>query len=420
MTGENMVSQFARLVAGAILAFWACTAIAGDTVKLAFFGGLSGAQGHVGEEQLKAFKAAADMLNVRGGLPGGKKIEIVAYDNKNTPQETLILLKQATDQDIRYVMATVSSVAHAINDALVKHNQRNPDKVVLFLDYNALDPALTEEKCSYWHFRFETHSGMLVNAITDYMAKQKGISKVYLFNQDYAHGHAVSKSSREYLKAKRPDIEIVGDDLIPLSKVKDFAPYVAKIRAAGADAVLTGNWGNDLSLLVKASAEAGLKAEYFTILGKLPGTWVTAGPAGAGRMKTVDAWHINAADANWEKALVEARKKYDASSNVDYLTAFRVVEMMAAAITKAGSDDPMKVAAALEGMHYAGPTGDSWIRPEDHQMIAPMYVLSLARQGQPGVKHDVDNTGFGWKTEALIQAKDIVPEMKCKMERPRG
>lgn len=413
-----MIVTVARLAFWLALAMPAAVLAADDTVRLGFFGGLSGAQGHVGEEQLKAFKAAADMINARGGLPNGKKVEIVAFDNKNTPQETLILLKQATDQDIRYVMATVSSVAHAINDALVKYNQRNPDKVVLFLDYNALDPALTEEKCSFWHFRFESHSSMQVNAMTDYMAKQKSIRKVYLFNQDYAYGHAVAKASREMLAAKRPDIEIVGDDLIPLSKVKDFAPYVAKIRASGADAVFTGNWGNDLSLLVKASAEAGLKAEYFTLLGKLPGTWVTAGPAGAGRMKTIDAWHINATDPAWEKTLVEARKQYGATSNMDYLTAFRVVEMLSAAVAKAGSDDPLKVAYALEGAHYAGPTGDSWIRPEDHQIVAPMYVLSLAKAGQPGVKHDVDGTGFGWKTEALIAAKDNVPPVKCSMQRP--
>lgn len=412
-----MIQGFARLAAVLALALPAA-ATAADTIKLGFFGGLSGAQGHVGEEQLKAFKAAADIVNARGGVLGGKKIEIVAFDNKNTPQETLILLKQAIDQDIRYVMATVSSVAHAITDAVVRHNERNPDQAIVFLDYNALDPALTEAKCNFWHFRFESHSGMQVNALTDYMAKQKNIRKVYLFNQDYAHGHAVARSSRELLAAKRPDIEIVGDDLIPLSKVKDFAPYVSKIRASGADTVMTGNWGNDLSLLVKASAEAGLKAEYYTILGKLPGTWVTAGAAGAGRMKTIDAWHINAANAAWEKTLMDARAKYGASSNMDYLTAYRVVEMLAAAATKAGTDDPVKVAFALEGARYAGPTGDSWMRAEDHQIIAPTYVLSFAKQGQPGVKHDVDGTGYGWKTEALIEARDNGAEMKCKMERP--
>jgi branched-chain amino acid transport system substrate-binding protein len=315
-------------------------------------------------------------------------------------------------------MATVSSVAHAINDALVKHNSRNPDKTVLFLDYNALDPALTESRCSFWHFRFESHSGMQVNALTDHMAKQKSIRKVYLLNQDYAHGHAVSRSSRELLAAKRPDIEIVGDDLIPLSRVKDFAPYVSKIRASGANAVLTGNWGNDLSLLVKAGAEAGLNADYYAILGGLPGTWVTAGAAGADRIRSIDGWHINAANAAWEKVMVEAKARYGASSNMDYMPAYRVIEMMAAAMGRSGTEDPVEVAFALEGMRYAGPSGDSWMRVEDHQIIAPMYVLGFAREGQPGVKHDVDGTGYGWKTISLIEARDNVPEMKCRMERP--
>lgn len=414
-----MVSSLMRSAFGAALALMLGVAHAGETVRLAFFGGLTGAQAHVSEEQLKAFRAAADVVNARGGVLGGTNIEIVAFDNKNTPQETLIVLKQAIDQDIHYVMATVSSVAHAINDALAKHNERNPEKIVLFLDYNALDPALTESRCSFWHFRFESHSGTQVNALTDYMAKQKAIRKVYLFNQDYAHGHAVSKSSRELLQAKRPDIEVVGDDLIPLSKVKDFAPYVSKIRASGADAVLTGNWGNDLSLLVKAGAEAGLKVDYYTLLGKLPGTWVTAGAAGAGRMKTIDAWHINAASPAWEKVLADARARYGASSNMDYLTAFRLVEMLSAAINNIGADDPLKVAFALEGLRFAGPSGESWMRAEDHQIIAPMYVLSFVKEGQPGVKHDVDGTGYGWKTETLIEAKDNVPPMNCKMQRPQ-
>lgn len=414
-----MVSSLMRSAFGAALALMLGVAHAGETVRLAFFGGLTGAQAHVSEEQLKAFRAAADVVNARGGVLGGTNIEIVAFDNKNTPQETLIVLKQAIDQDIHYVMATVSSVAHAINDALAKHNERNPEKIVLFLDYNALDPALTESRCSFWHFRFESHSGTQVNALTDYMAKQKAIRKVYLFNQDYAHGHAVSRSSRELLQAKRPDIEVVGDDLIPLSKVKDFAPYVSKIRASGADAVLTGNWGNDLSLLVKAGAEAGLKVDYYTLLGKLPGTWVTAGAAGAGRMKTIDAWHINAASPAWEKVLADARARYGASSNMDYLTAFRLVEMLSAAINNIGADDPLKVAFALEGLRFAGPSGESWMRAEDHQIIAPMYVLSFVKEGQPGVKHDVDGTGYGWKTETLIEAKDNVPPMNCKMQRPQ-
>ena len=245
-------------VAFAALLSWTCpSATAVETIKIAVSVGLSGPNAIYGEGQLNAFNAAADLVNARGGVLGGRKIEIVPMDNKGTPQEALIQLKRAVDDDIRYIASTVSSVVHALNDAIAKHNVRNPDKTVLLLNFNSLDPALTEAKCSFWHFRFEPHTDMQLTALTNFMASQSAIQKVYLLNQDYAFGQSVSKGSREQLNTKRPDIAIVGDELIPLAKIKDFAPYVAKIRASGADSVLTGNWGTDLSLLLKAFEPAG-------------------------------------------------------------------------------------------------------------------------------------------------------------------
>ncbi len=407
-----------RFLVAAVLAFPLSGALAADTVKVAFVSSLSGPFALQGEETMKNIAAAVDLVNSRGGVLGGSAIEIVPFDNKGNPQETLIVLQKAIDQDIRYVISGVSNIAHAITDALGKHNARNPDRSVLFLDYGALDPALTESKCSFWHFRFEAHADMQVNVLTDYMKQRASIQKVYLINQDYAYGHAVSRASKEMLAAKRPDIQIAGDDLIPLGKVKDFSPYVTKIRASGADSVLTGNWGNDLSLLIKASNESGLTATYYTLLAAYFGTPAGIAVSRADRVETLYAWTINAADAMWEKRLLDYKTKYKSVSNLDYLPAFRVVEMLANAMNQVGNSDPLKVAYALEGMKYAGPSGESWMRAEDHQMIAPIYVLGFAKVGQPGVKHDAEGTGYGWKTEALIAAKDNIPPMKCSMERP--
>ena len=406
------------MVAGAMLAAHLCGALAADTVKLAVLGPMSGPFALQGEERLKIFQASADIVNARGGVLGGRKIEIVAFDNKSNPQESLIVLKQAIDQDIRFVASSASNVAHAISDALVKHNSRNPDQRVLFFDFNALDPVLTEAKCNFWHFRFEVHSDTQVNALTDFMIRQPSVRKVYLINQDYAFGQAVSKAAKEMLAAKRPDIQVVGDDFVALGKVKDFAPYVAKIRAAGADSVLTGNWGNDLSLLVKAGNEAGLKTTFYAILAGYPGTWAGIGTAGADRVTSLDAWHINAADGAWQKTLLEYKARYHTVSNVAYLPAFRVVEMFASALDKAGSSDPVKVAYALEGLKYAGPSGPSWMRADDHQMIAPLYILSFVKAGGPGVRYDEEKTGYGWRTDAFIEARDMVPPVRCQMERP--
>ena len=412
------VLRFLPLVAAALLAAQLGSAIAADTIRLAVLGPMSGPFALQGEERLKIFQASADIVNARGGVLGGRKIEIVAFDNKSNPQESLIVLRQAIDQDIRFIASSASNVANAISDALVKHNARNPDQRVLFFDFNALDPALTEVRCNFWHFRFEVHSDTQVSVLTDYMIRQPAIRKVYLLNQDYAFGQAVSRAAKEMLAVKRPDIQIVGDDFVALGKVKDFAPYIAKIHASGADIVMTGNWGNDLSLLVKAGNEAGLKATFYAFLAGYPGTWSGIGSAGADRVKTLDAWHINAADAAWQKTLLGYKAKYNTVSNAAYLPAYRVVEMLAGALNKAGSADPVKVAYALEGLKYAGPSGASWMRAEDHQIIAPLYILNFVKAGQAGVKYDEEKTGYGWKTETFIEAGNIVPPIKCQMERP--
>ena len=146
----------------------------------------------------------------------------------------------------------------------MKNNDRNPDKQVLYLNYAAVDPVLTNEKCNYWHFRWDANSDIKMQALTNYMKDRPNIKKVYLINQDYSFGESVRTTARKMLKEKRPDVQIVGDEKHPLLKITDFAPYVAKIKASGADTVITGNWGQDIALLLKAAADAGLQVDWYT------------------------------------------------------------------------------------------------------------------------------------------------------------
>ena len=112
---------------------------------------------------------------------GGAKFELETFDTKSSPQEALISLKQMTDKGLRYFfMGNGSNVAIALSDAVSKHNARNPDQSILFLDYGAVDPSLTNDKCSFWHFRFDADTDMKMQVLTNYMAKQKSIKKVYL------------------------------------------------------------------------------------------------------------------------------------------------------------------------------------------------------------------------------------------------
>ncbi len=411
-------SRRARLLAGVVLIGIPVGVIAADTVRIAFIDPLSGPFANVGEMEVRAFQYAIDLVNARGGVLGGTKLELVPFDNKANPQDSLLALKQASDQGIRYVtQGNSSAVALALSDAVSKQNARDPDRSILYLNYAAVDPALTNERCSFWHFRFDADADMKMSALTDTIAANKSIKKVYLINQDYSFGQAVAKAARAMLAQKRPDISIVGDDLHPLGKVKDFAPYVAKIRASGADSVITGNWGNDFTLLVKAARESGLNTDYYSYYAGSPGMLTALGDAALGHIKNVHVYAVNPPNERSAKYIGGYREKY----KEDYIQSQHgvVIEMLAQAIERARSADPEKVARALEGMTYEYLFGQVQMRADNHQLIQPLFISSVAKVDGKELRFDADRTGMGWKAERRIEGKDTMMSTSCKMERPQ-
>ncbi len=398
----------------------AAAAQAQEVVRIAYIDPLSGPFANVGEPGLKHFQFMADELNRRNAVPG-VKFEVVGFDNKVSPQETLNVFKQVVDRGIRYVwQGNGSAVALALSDAVQKHNERNPGKEIMYLNYAAVDPDLTNAKCHFFHFRFDANSDMKMEALTTELAKNKAIRKVYLINQNYSFGQAVSRAARADLKRKRPDIEIVGDDLHPLGQVKDFAPYVAKIKAAGADTVITGNWGNDMSLLVKAAREAGLNVSFYTYYAGFAGVPTAVGEAGVDRLKQITEWHTNVPSKELERVNAEFKKKY----NLDwwFLRVHTGMTMLAEAMKQAKSTDPVKVGLKLSGMKHSTEFGEVEMRATDHQLIQPLYISTFARSAAKGgpkdVRFDVENTGFGFRTDVRIEPYVSAQPTSCQMKRP--
>ena len=411
-------TRWTRLLARAVLLVVPAGAIAADTVRIAFIDPLSGPFANVGEMEVRAFQYAIDLLNARGGVLGGTKLELVTFDNKANPQDSLLALKQASDQGIRYItQGNSSAVALALSDAVSKQNARDPDRTVLYLNYAAVDPALTNERCSFWHFRFDADAEMKMSALTDTIAANKSIKKVYLINQDYSFGQAVAKAARAMLAKKRPDISIVGDDLHPLGKVKDFSPYVAKIRASGADSVVTGNWGNDFTLLVKAAKDAGLPVDYYTYYAGSPGMLTVLGDGALGHIKNVSVVAGNPFNERNTVYVTGYRDKYKEDLILPQPGA--VIEMLALAIDRARSTDPEKVARALEGTNYEYLNGPVQMRADNHQLIQPLFIASVAKVDGKEVKIDWDHSGMGWKNERRVEGRDTIMPSTCKMERPQ-
>ena len=390
--------------------------LAAQTIKLGLIEPLSGPFAFQGNAGVHIFQMAIEEQNAKGGVLGGTKLELAAFDNKGSPQESLLALKQVVDQGIRVILqASGSHNAHALTEAVSKQNMRDPDHSILYLNFGSVDTALTNEKCSFWHFRFDSNVDMKLAAMTTYMATQKNVHSVYLINQDYAYGQTVSRVGKEMIGKKRPDILIAGDELHPIGKIKDFAPYISKIKASGADTVLSGNWGMDLALLIKSAADVGLSAMFYTNYAYLTGTPKAIGKAGDGRVKSVLAWHINIAG----DPLVPFALRFKQRFNEDFifLPARTAFDMWVAAVERAGTADPLKVALALEDMRHQGPTGELWMRPDDHQLQQPLYIATFTKVGGD-VKYDLEDTGYGFRTDMRIEAKDTTLPTTCKMERP--
>jgi len=393
---------------------------AAETVKIAVIDPLSGPFANVGEAMVRHVQLAIDMVNARGGVLGGTKFELVTFDSKSNPQEAQLALKQAIDQGIHYINQTNgSNIAGALVDAVNKNNERNPDKEVLYMNTGAVDPALTNDRCSFWHFRFDADADMKMSALSDAIAQDKKIKKIYLLNQDYAFGQAVARAGKEMVSKKRPDVQIVGDELHPLGKIKDFAPYVAKIKAAEADTVLTGNWGNDMTLLVRAARDAGYKPEFYTYYAGGLGAPPALGDAGIGHLKQVTQFHSNIGTDGANKLVNAYKQKFpDAKDDLYFTTHIMAIEMLARAMDQAKSTDPAKVAKALEGMKLAGPAGEVTMRADNHQLVQPLFISTYSKVDGKDVKFDVERTGNGFRTDRRIEAKDTAQPTTCKMTRP--
>lgn len=389
---------------------------AADTVKIAFIDPLSGLMAPVGQNQLKSWQYVADVANQKNWA-GAHKFEVVGFDNKLSPQESLTILKQAVDQNIRYIVqGNGSSVGLALEDAVAKHNERNPGKEIVYLNYAAVDPDMTNSKCNYWHFRLDANSDMKMEALTTFLAKDPAVKKVYLINHNYSFGHQVARAAKDYLKRKRPDIQIVGDDLHPLAQVKDFAPYAAKIKASGADTVITGNWGSDLALLIKAGKDAGLPVNYYTYYAATTGVPTAMGASGAEHVKYVGYYNPNNPTFRGGDIVEGFKKKYNDDFYV--MASYTGIAMLAKAMKETGSTDPVKVAKALEGMKVESMNGTVEMRNTDHQAQQPLVVATWTKVNGKDIKFDQENTGYGWKTDAALDQFVAAQPTSCQMKRP--
>ena len=398
----------------------ACSVHAENTFKIAYIDPLSGPFANVGELMLSHVQYGVGEVNAKGGVLKGTKLELLKFDSKLSAQESQNALQAAIDQGARVIVTggSGSSVVAALVDAAAKHNERNPDKAIIVLNHSSIDPDLTGKRCNFWHFQLEANTAMKMKALANYIKKQPDIKNIYLLNQDYAHGRQWARYGQELVALARTDVKFVGQDFHAIGRVKDFSPYITKIKVTGADTLITGNWGQDLTLLLKAAGDAGVNYRYFNhSAGAMPGTVLAVSQARTGQLTWVAEWHPGQAQVPQVEALAQA---YKAQTGKEFLTPrieFTPL-FLAAAIQKAQSLEPQKIALAMEDLNFNSVLGPLRMRGEDHQLLLPQVVNTIAPVDGKNVKTGWEGTRFGFRTDAVYTGNELAQGTECKMVRP--
>jgi branched-chain amino acid transport system substrate-binding protein len=402
-----------------LIASFGINTSAQEPVRIAFMDPLSGAFAAIGTSGLKQLQFAADYFyNSKGGILDGRMIEIVPLDNKQSPTETQIQFRRAVSEELRIIFqGNSSAVANTLNQTINRHNRRNPGQEVLQINYSAVDPILTEENCSFWHFRFDAHAEMKLNVLTDYIAMEESIKSMYIIGQDYSFGQAVSDISISLLAKKRPDIEIVGNEFHPIGQVKDFTPYVTKIVSSGADAVITGNFGADMVSLAKSIIDSGLDIPIYTFYAAYDGITATLGADGKNKIHLIHNETSNPIPTERRKDYIRAYKAANPNRDVTQPRLVNALQMIVQAMEQTQSTDPYDIALALEDMRFTTLSDEEiWMRGDDHQIFQSLHI---SVQTDEGIEFDADNSGFGLFSKFHVPAEETIIETSCQMRRPR-
>jgi branched-chain amino acid transport system substrate-binding protein len=405
------VALFALLCAGTMLTVPANA----EPLKIGIIESLSGAQTSTGGLFATAMKHGVKVINDKGGF-NGEPVEVVEYDNAGGSTGAADKFKQAVADGVHIVIQGASSaVAGQITEDVRKHNIRNPGNEIMFINVGAEAMELTGEKCHFYHFRYTTTASMRLNALIGAMKKAGDLgTRVYSINQNYSWGQDMEAATEA--AASAGGYTVVEKTLHEVNKIQDFAPYVAKIKAAAPDTVITANWSNDLLLLMKATGDAGLKVRFGTAFLDQPGNIANAGETALGHY-IANNYDIAAGD----EAFAEDYKKdvghYPLFVEPQTIFAMKSLEQALSNVDFKGGDiNVTEIAKALEDVTYESPVGPISVRKEDHQTIRPVVVSKVVKNP----KYRADETDMGFEPVSVVPGSEAIYPVQdsCKMERP--
>lgn len=401
-------------VAAAVLSLGAAE-VKAESLKIGIIESLSGAQTSTGRLFASAAQYVIDQINADDGF-NGSPIEVVEYDNAGGTTGAADRFRQAVAEGVHIVVQGASSaIAGQITEDVRRHNIRNPGDEVLFMNMGAEALELTGEKCHFYHFRFTTTAPMRVNALVSAMSEEGDLgSRVYSINQNYSWGRDMEEAIRA--AAEAGGYEVVDSDLHEVNRIQDFSPFVAKIRASEVDTVMTGNWSNDLLLLMKAAGDAGLDVRFGTTFLDQVGNIANAGETAVGHY-IAHLVNLELEDEAWVQDYEQVTGHVPVYIEPQTVNATLLLREALSDLDFGGEDiDVTQIGLALEKATLEGPNGTLSIRQEDHQIVTPVVVSRI----DEGAKYAVDETQWGFVPVKVVSAEEAMYPVQdsCQMDRP--
>ena len=346
--------------------FYVSPVFAADTVNIVMIDPISGPFKDIGDRSVWGAQFAVDEINAAGGLLG-KKVKLMPEDSQLKPDVAARKATKAILQDeAQFIFQlTSTAVAQALMDVAEKNK-------VIYVNFGAESDFLTGAKFTKYMFRTCFTTGNRSRAYAEFFKTQPW-RKFYIINMDYAFGHAVSDDFKAVMSKEIPDLKIVGEDFHPLA-TKDFGPYITKILASGAEVIFTGNYGTDLSTLLKQGAQMGIKARYATYFMDDDVQLPDIGQAAVGSfvnstyLPTIDTPQNKAFLQRWHNKFKDTKHPYPAA-NLGY--SYNGAIFLFEAIKKAKSFDAEAVIKTWEGMEFNSLVGKQIMRACDHQILMP-------------------------------------------------
>ncbi|MBB4003605.1 branched-chain amino acid ABC transporter substrate-binding protein [Aurantimonas endophytica] len=393
------------------------TALHAEPLKIGIIESLSGAQTSTGRLYANAVKYQVDRINEAGGF-NGEPITVTEYDNAGGAPDAANKFRQAVADGVDIIFQGASSaIAGQLTEDVRKHNLRNPGEEVMFINLGGEAMELTGDKCQFYHFRFTTTAPMRVNALVSAMKEAGDLgTKVYSINQNYSWGQDMQAATAA--AAETGGYEVVDEVLHDVNKIQDFAPFVARIKAADPDTLFTGNWSNDLLLLMKAAGDAGLDVTFATAFMDQPGNIANAGNTALGHY-IANNYDNAAGSEEFAEAYKAATGHYPVFVEAHTVFAVAALQQALGTLDFGGGDiDVTDIALALEDTTYETPVGPVSVRKEDHQTIRPVVVSKVVENA----KYPADGTSMGFETVKIVPAEEAIYPVQdsCEMERPEG